>query len=315
MAAKSSPHFVFVMGTTASGKSEIALNLALRFGGSIVNCDSLQVYRGLDIGTAKPSVQEQKRVPHHLFSSFNYPQVMTAGEYIRLFYQMIDENPDEKIFFVVGGTGFYFKAIEKGMYPVQPPRPELKAQIERELLAPDGPRVLFQELQSRDPDYAKKIHLADHYRLVRGIEVLRAEGRTITEIQKEFLAQETEFPFPLLKIGPQRSREVLADRIRSRTTAMLSAGLIDETLGVIERGWGDWSPLTAVGYREVIQYLRELKSIDWLQGAIEQSTRQLAKKQRTWFQRDPDIHWFDPEQESELVHLDRVVMEFLASSI
>lgn len=292
----------------------MALNLALRFGGCIVNCDSLQVYRGLDIGTAKPSLQEQKRVPHHLFSSFSYPQVMTAGEYTRLFYQMIDENPDEKIFFVVGGTGFYFKAIEKGMYPVQPPRPELKAQIERELLAPDGPWVLFQELQSRDPEYAKKIHLADHYRLARAIEILRAEGRTITEIQKEFLAQETQFPFPLLKIGPQRSREVLADRIRSRTAAMLSAGLINETLGVIERGWGDWSPLTAVGYREVIQYLRELKSADWLQGAIEQSTRQLAKKQRTWFQRDPDVHWFDPEKESELVDLDRIVMEFLASS-
>ena len=305
------------MGTTASGKSQLALELALRYGGSIINCDSLQVYQGLDIGTAKPALEDRQKVPHYLLSYAQYPQVMTAGEYTRDFFRLLSEHPDEKLFFVVGGTGFYFQALEKGMYPVRAPVLEIKAVVEAELKSPGGPKRLYQELQSIDPEYSLKIHQADHYRLGRAIEMIRAEGRTITAIQKEFLAQASQFPYPLLKIAPRQSREILAQRVTQRTREMLSSGLIDETLGVLEKGWGDWAPMAAVGYREVIEYLKEIKSLEWLASAIDQSTLQLAKKQRTWFQRDQEIRWFDVNKSiSELAdstELNRLVREFLLS--
>lgn len=292
---RAQPKFIFVMGTTASGKSELAMELALRYGGSIVNCDSLQVYHGLDIGTAKPSLSDRQKVPHFLLSYAHYPRVMTAGEYTRDFFQLLSEQNHDEVFYVVGGTGFYFQALEKGMYPVRAAVPEIKAQVEAEMSLPGGPGRLYLELQTRDVEYSLKIHPADHYRLGRAIELLRAEGRTITDIQKEFLAKKAEFPYPLLKIAPRLGRERLAERVSLRTQMMLKTGLIEETLDALEKDWGQWAPLSAVGYREVIEYLKNLKTLEWLEQAINQSTLQLAKKQRTWFQRDLDIHWFDVE--------------------
>ena len=197
MAEKS--RFIFIQGTTASGKSHLAIDLALKYQGAIINCDSLQVYQGLNIGTAKPSAEDMRKVPHYLFSKVQYPKVMTAGEYRRDFFQVIKEHPQENIFFVVGGTGFYFMALEKGMYPVRSTLPALKLQIETEMQRPGGAENLFQELKAKDPDYALKIHAADHYRLGRAIELLRAENKTITEIQNEFNLKKSEFPFKYFK--------------------------------------------------------------------------------------------------------------------
>lgn len=226
-------------------------------------------------------------------------------------------HPDEKLFFVVGGTGFYFQALEKGMYPVRAPVPEIKAVVEAELKSPGGPKRLYQELQSIDPEYSLKIHQADHYRLGRAIEMIRAEGRTITAIQKEFLAQASQFPYPLLKNSSVQSREILAQRVTQRTHEMLSSGLIDETLGVLEKGWGRLGPNGSGRIPRGDRVLKEIKSLEWLASAIDQSTLQLAKKQRTWFQRDQEIRWFDVNKSiSELAdstELNRLVREFLLS--
>lgn len=284
---------IFVVGTTATGKSEWALKLAQEFKGVIVNCDSVQLYKKLDIGSAKPSLAEQALVPHYLLDYISPPEEMTAGNYARDFFACLEKIPEGKPVFVVGGTGFYFMAIEKGMYPVTKVSPELKKQVEDEIAALGGPEKLHQELTKTDPEYAAKIHLSDHYRIGRAIELIRSQGKSVTQIQKEFAEAREEFPYPLLKLGPTWDREVLRARIRQRCQQMLDRGLIAEVKQLLDEGLEGWAPMSSVGYKEVVQMLRgELKEAELLE-ALSINTAQLAKRQRTWFQRDKEIHWFE----------------------
>lgn len=284
---------VFVVGSTATGKSEWALKLAQEFNGVIINCDSVQLYTKVDIGSAKPSKEEQSLVKHYLLDYVNPPEEVTAGNYARDFFQVMEQLPEGQPAFVVGGTGFYFMAIEKGMYPVMKIAPELKAQIEKELTEPGGSEKLHAELTKIDPEYAAKIHLADKYRIGRAIELIRSEGKSVTQIQKEFEAQREEFPFPLLKIGPSWDRDLLRERIAKRTAIMLQRGLVEETKKLLDEGLESWAPLSSVGYKEAIECLKGEIPFNDLQEAITTSTAQLAKRQKTWFQRDKAIQWFD----------------------
>jgi tRNA dimethylallyltransferase len=195
--------------------------------------------------------------------------------------------------FVVGGTGFYFQAIEKGLYPVGAADPQMLAQVEKELES--DPERLYAELVARDPEAAQKISPNDHYRLARAIELMRSHGRTVTEIRREFESQEKEFPFALMKIGLKASRAELLPVVEKRTADMLARGWIAEVEGLLLRGLREWAPLSSVGYKEIADYLTgrsEAQNSSELEAMIVQSTLQLAKKQRTWFQRDTDIHWF-----------------------
>lgn len=285
---------VFVVGPTASGKSSLALSLAKKFSGAIVNCDSIQLYEKVDIGSAKPTHDEMKIVPHFLFDFVSPPDEITAGEYSRLFFSKLSEL--EKKFpyvFVVGGTGFYFQAIEKGMFPIGATDEKIKEQVLLEMSEPGGPARLLYELRSRDPKKAEKISPNDHYRLGRAIEMIRAHGRSVTEIEEEFRAFQAPFPYPLLKLGIQVDREVLRARVRSRTQEMLERGWIAEVEDLLAEGLHSWAPLFSVGYREIVQFLQQKsdKNLKNLEDLIVQSTMQLAKKQRTWFQRDTGIHW------------------------
>lgn len=302
---------IFVQGTTASGKSDWALRLAQKHKGVIVNCDSIQVYKKLDIGSAKPSVEERSLLPHYLFDYVNPPEEMTAGVYSRNFEDVLKQIPEATPVFVVGGTGFYFMAIEKGMYPVRTVSEELRKQVEREVQEEGGAQRLWNELHEKDPEYASKIHVADHYRIGRAIELIRSEGKSVTEVQEEFRHQKSAFPYPLLKVAPRWDREKLAERIQWRTEKMLAAGLIEEVKVVLDEGWAQWSPLQSVGYREVLDYLTGKISKTELAPLIAQGTRQLAKKQRTWFQRDAEILWFDGE--NGWTDLESRVEEFLGS--
>ena len=281
---------IFIVGPTASGKSDWALKLAQEFNGVIVNCDSIQVYKKLDIGAAKPTIEEQGKVPHFLIDYVESPEEMTAGVYCRDFYACIEKIPEGKPIFVVGGTGFYFMAIEKGMYPVLPVSEEIKKQVEVELASSDGQQKLYQEVQSKDPAYAQKIHPADAYRIGRAVELLRSQNKTVSQIQAEF--SQSQFPFPLLKIGVQWDREKLNQRIVERTQKMLEQGLIGEVQELLDQGLGSWSPLASVGYKEAVGFIENKIGPDELFDSIVISTRQLAKRQRTWFQRDKDIFWY-----------------------
>ncbi|WP_277578929.1 tRNA (adenosine(37)-N6)-dimethylallyltransferase MiaA [Bdellovibrio svalbardensis] len=284
---------IFVVGATATGKSEWALKLAQEFKGVIINCDSVQLYKKLDIGSAKPSKEEQALVPHYLLDYISPPEEMTAGNYARDFFACMERIPEGTPVFVVGGTGFYFMAIEKGMYPVTKVSPELKEQVEKEIAEQGGAEKLHRELTQADPEYAAKIHLSDHYRIGRAIEMIRSQGKSVTQIQKEFEDQRVEFPYPLLKLGPTWDREVLRARIRQRCQIMLDRGLIAEVRQLLDEGLESWAPMSSVGYKEAIQFLHgELTETELLE-ELSINTAQLAKRQRTWFQRDKEIHWFD----------------------
>lgn len=309
------------MGTTASGKSEMSLAWAELFSGSILNCDSVQVYKGLDIGAAKPTPDEMLRVPHSLFSFVEKGRSLTTGEYRRAYFQKLTELKPEAPIFVVGGSGFYFQALEKGMYPLRKGNPEVAQQIDLEMSTSHGREALLIEFQTKDPVAAARIHVNDVYRLGRAMEIIRTEGRSLTEIQSEFQQQGQIYPYPFLKIGITWSKEKLKERVVRRVDLMFESGLLREVYGLLKEGLENWRPLKSVGYKECVDFLKSPDGIAFyesgdlpkpqspclmpLKSLIQQNTMALAKKQKTWFQRDPDIHWVDGEtgfpQATELV--------------
>jgi tRNA dimethylallyltransferase len=296
---------IFVVGPTASGKSDWALKQAesdIRRGETshIVNCDSIQVYEALIIGAARPKDAELARVPHHLFGFIPKGAQITAGEYSRYFFEKANSLSHEvDNLYVVGGTGFYFQAIEKGMYPIGPANAEIKSAIEEKLRSPGGAEELFQELLERDPLYAQKISLNDHYRLGRALEILRTHHKSVTGVQAEMESKREPFPWPLQKIGLGASKETLEKRIQKRTQKMLKQGLVKEVQDLVDEGFASWPALQSVGYKECLQFLnQELKDLSELETLINQNTLRLTKKQKTWFQRDKNIQWMESPEES-----------------
>lgn len=284
----------FVVGPTASGKSELALKLAQERQGVIVNCDSVQVYAHVQIGAAKPSSEELQRVPHYLYGHVLPPKEYTAGDYQRDFFELLTELSKQKVpeVFVVGGTGFYFQAIEKGMYTIEKSSEGLMETLREQAAKPEGLLALYEELKTFDPASAEKIHPNDEYRITRAVEIIRSSGRKPSELREEKARAANPFPYPLQKIGVAWERPELHQRIHQRVKKMLSAGLIEEVIELNKMGLQNWAPLRSVGYKEVQEYLRgELKDLASLEEQILISTRQLAKRQITWFKRDPAIRW------------------------
>ena len=289
---------IFVVGTTASGKSALALDAAEKFHGAIVNCDSVQLFQRLDIGSAKPSKEDFARVPHFLFDVVGEKEEITAGQYYRIFFDQLEKIKDKfPVVFVVGGTGFYFQAIEKGLYPIQAANDLVRSEIEEELKTEAGALKIYQEMISRDPRLEGKIFPKDHYRIARAVEMMRSQGGSVSEIKEKFANTLTPFPYPLLKIGIQLSKEQLLPRVEKRTELMLKQGLVQEVQGLLDRGLGNWLPLRSVGYAETLRFLSgEIGSQEELRTEIIQNTMKLAKKQRTWFRRDQEIQWVAYDQ-------------------
>lgn len=284
---------IFVVGPTASGKSAWALEQATKYNGSIVNIDSIQLYKDLLIGSAAPTMAEQNRVPHFLYSYVEAPREMTAGDYLKDFYQLLKRDLKFPLF-IVGGTGFYIQALEKGMYNIAPVPEEFRKSIETEL-ASVGAEKLYSELKEKDPD--SKIHINDHYRLVRAIEIIRFSGEIPSRLRGISAANKNEFPFSFIKVGFDFEKSKYADLVKSRTKKMIAGGIIEETRKFYDLNMADWAPLQSVGYKETIEYLRTSQSNTWLYENINQSTMQLIKKQKTWFKRDLAILWSNQERE------------------
>lgn len=287
---------LFVVGPTASGKSAFALELAARAKAAIVNCDSVQVYRGVEIGAAQPSVEDFAKAPHHLYGFVTAPEKLTAGQFARVYHETLQGiSQKHPVALTVGGTGFYFQAIEKGLYEIPAADPTVQRRLESEL-AEHGGAVLWERLRGLDEKTAERVSANDAYRLVRALEVIEVTGRKFSDIREEHANKPSDFPWPLKKIGFLPSKENLRARVEKRTREMLRQGLVEETRALLDQGLGEWAPLSSVGYRETVQFLRgEIVSVEALYEAIVTSTLQLAKKQRTWFQRDRDIQWFDPD--------------------
>jgi tRNA dimethylallyltransferase len=282
---------VAIVGPTASGKSALGVHLAERLGGEVVACDSTQLYRGFDIGTAKPSLSERGGVPHHLIDVLGPQEEATAGGYRQLALQILEDLRRRKrlpVFTV--GTGLYLRALLEGLADV-PQRSEslrerLRASVEEH---PSG--HLHRVLKRIDPEAAEKIAPADGQKLIRAVEVCILARKPISEVHRT--GRVPLEGWRVLKIGLMPPREKLIERIHSRTDAMLERGWIREVQALLESGLRDESkPFDFIGYRELRAVLRGEITLKAAREAIQQATRQYAKRQLTWFRREPDVHWF-----------------------
>lgn len=292
---------IMVVGPTATGKSAFAFSSALERRIPILNADSIQFYKFVDVGSAKPTIEEMSQVEHALVSVVDPPHEFNAGEFRRAALAQL-EAWDAKAHmgaFIVGGSGFYLKALENGMFENEPITPEVREKVDREV-AERGFDEIWLELRSLDPDCTRYILQPDHYRIRRAWEIFRQTGLTPTRVREKFtqVSNAEAYPYQNLKIGFDLPREELMGHVQARTRRMLEKGMVDEVQGLMARGLADWAPLKSVGYREVVQMLTGQLSHNELFEAIVTATLQLAKKQRTWFRRDPSIQWFHPERES-----------------
>lgn len=297
------PKIVIVLGPTAVGKTELALAVAPKVNAEIVNADSQQVYRYLDIGTGKPSKPERERVRHHLIDVVNPDEDFNAARYRQLAAASIDEihKRGAKVL-VSGGTGLYLKALTGGLFSGPSQDTELRANLEREI-AQIGLAALYDRLIAIDPGANTKIHPNDRQRIIRALEVYQSTGRPLSEWQNEHRFQEE--AFQVLKIGLARARAELYDLINRRSESMIRAGLLGEVRGLMERGYElDLKPLRSVGYRQMGEVIEGIKGLPEAMAEMKQETRRLAKRQLTWFRSDPEIRWFHPEkQEREIGEL------------
>jgi tRNA dimethylallyltransferase len=290
------PKIVIILGATAVGKSAVALRLAEIVNGEIVNADSQQVYRHMDIGTGKPSKADRERVQHHLIDIVAPNEEFNAALFRRLATDSIRQiHARERKVIVCGGTGLYLRALTHGLFEGPGQDPDVRNSLEQEI-ANSGLGILYERLEKIDPTVGATIHRNDRQRIIRALEVYQLTGRPLSAWQKEHGFQED--PFDILKIGLLRERAELYDLINLRSERIIEDGLLEEVRGLVKRGFDlDLKPLRSVGYRQMGQVLRGTQSMDDAVEEMKQETRRLAKRQLTWFRRDEEICWFHPEKQ------------------
>ena len=285
---------VIICSPTATGKTELAVNLASEFGGEIVSADSLQVYRYLDVGTAKPSINQRKKIRHHLIDVVNPDEEFNAAIYTGQARIIIDNLFHQgKPIFVVGGTGLYIRALLRGIIDTPAVDDKIRNHY-RELGSTHGKEYLYKLLQQKDAQAAQKINPNDSVRVIRALEVLEQSGVSIIEMQKRHSFADC--PYTVYKIGLQYDRQELKKRIAVRTKKMLEEGLLDEVESILDRGYSEkLKPLQSLGYKEVVEFLSG--KYDWEKALhlIDRNTWHYAKRQMTWFAADKEINWYNPD--------------------
>ena len=292
------PPVVVVAGPTASGKTATAIELALRFGGEIVNADSMQVYRYLDIGTAKPSLADRARVPHHMLDVVTPDVPYNAGRYAREARAAAAAiHARRGIVFLTGGTGLYIRAFLEGLIEDDAGGPALRATLEAEARSAEGqgdPARLHRRLAETDPAAAARIHPHDVRRTVRALELAERHGTPASQLRR--LHGFADRPYRVLYLVLDPGRDELDRRIRARTAAMIEAGLLQECRALRERGYGpELRPLQAIGYRHMMAVVDGSDTLANARAAMEVDTRHFARRQRTWFRRVDDAVWCHPD--------------------
>jgi tRNA dimethylallyltransferase len=286
---------LIVAGPTASGKTALALALAQQFSGEIVSCDSVAVYRGMEIGTAKPTLAERASVPHHLIDVFPPDAPCTAGDYSRLAREAIRGIAKrDRLPIVCGGTGLYLRALVDGLFPAPPRHEPLRVRL-RNLAQLRGPAHLHRILARLDPAAARLIHANDAPKLIRAIEVTLAARQPITR-QWQQQPHDPLTGFRILRLGLNPPRAELYARINRRAAQMFDpptqrGGLIEETAQLLAQYGPDCRPLTSLGYAQAAALLRGELTGDQAIAAAQQGHRNYAKRQLTWFRKDPTLHW------------------------
>jgi len=287
------PLLILLLGPTGSGKTALSLSLCERFRGEIVSCDSVAVYRGMDLGTAKPSVEERARLPHHLIDVAEPDEPFTAGEYSRQARAALrDIATRSRLPIVTGGTGLYLRALIEGLFAGPVRHEDLRERL-RLSAQKHGNAWLHRILARLDGPSASRIHANDTAKLIRAIEVCLAGRRPMSQVLgSQTLARDPLTGFRLLRIGLNPPRTALYQRLNRRCAEMFAAGLVDETRGLLER-YGPIKALDSLGYRQAMAVLAGTMSEPDAIAAAQQGHRNYAKRQLTWFRREPDVHWIE----------------------
>lgn len=286
---------IIIVGPTATGKSKLAVKLCHDFNGSVINADSVQVYKHLNIGTAKPDAEEMDGVPHYLLDSLSPCEPFCAADFRKAAISAIDEiTRNGRNVFIVGGTGLYLRVLMGGMIDA----PDADPAIQEELgirASKEGGYALYEELQTVDPQTAQNIDPNDRFRIIRALGFYLSTGEPISKARREHAFGEKDFN--ALKIGLRMDRARLYKRIEARVERMIAEGLEAEARGLLKMGYTrEQKPLTSIGYKQMLMYIDGEMSLNEAVGLIKRDTKRYAKRQFTWFNREDDIDWFDSER-------------------
>ncbi|MBW2070743.1 MAG: tRNA (adenosine(37)-N6)-dimethylallyltransferase MiaA [Deltaproteobacteria bacterium] len=299
---------IVLVGPTGVGKTGVAIEVAKELGGEIVNADSMQVYRYMDVGTAKPTARERAAVPHHLLDILDPDEDFDAFIYAEMARAAIAEiRQRDRLAVVVGGTGLYLKSLLYGLFPGAAKDAEVRQRLRKEA-ADKGDTFLYQRLQEVDPETARRLNPRDLVRVVRALEVWECTGTPISKLQKEHGFSQS--MYRALKIGLHLPRNELYARIERRADEMLTAGLVAEVQDLLQRGYGpELKSMQALGYRHMVRVVKGEMVLEKAVDSMKRDTRRYAKRQLTWFRQDQEIHWFTPAEKDSIVRLAREYLE------
>lgn len=302
--ASDGPPVVVVTGPTAAGKTALAIAIALRFDGEIVNADSMQVYRFLDVGTAKPSAAQRARVPHHLLDVVNPDESYSAGRYAADAREAAaDIHGRGRIVVLAGGSGLYIRAFLEGLLEAGEADAELRERLEAAHAAARAvgePGRLHRELAERDPDAAARIHPHDLRRVIRALEICERAGAPVSRLRARHRFGDR--PYRTLHLAVDPGREVLDARIDERCRDMIEAGLLQEVRALRERGYGpELRPMQAIGYRHLQPVVEGSDTLANALVAMQRDTRRFARRQRTWLRRVPEAVWVRPDERDAIL--------------
>ncbi len=293
------PAVIVICGPTGIGKTSAGIEAAEVFGCEIISADSMQVYKYMDIGTAKPTLEERTRVYHHMIDIIEPDEDFSAARFAALAAGIIKKLSEKNtIPFVVGGTGLYIKALTQGLFDPGKVSPDEKIRLKKEAEI-HGAEVLYGRLVKFDPAAAERIHPNDTFRIIRALEIYEATGTPISEYRGKHGFSER--AFNVLKIGLTMERKALYDRIEKRVDSMIEAGFIDEVRRLIGMNYSaDLKSMQSIGYRHIIDYIAGRTDLDEMIRILKQDTRRFAKRQMTWFNADPEIVWVRPDQADDI---------------
>jgi tRNA dimethylallyltransferase len=296
------PKVIVICGPTGIGKTAVGIELAGMFGGEIISSDSMQIYRHMDIGTAKPSPEELVQITHHMIDIVDPDEDFDAAQFLSQGRAIIAELGSRgRIPFVVGGTGLYIKALLHGIFQSQSIVSDVRERLKKEA-DEFGSHLLYDRLKQCDPESAGRLHPNDTYRIIRALEVFESTGRTIGAYHRDH--DFTEDPYCVLKIGLTGDRQSLYHRIDYRVDAMIEAGLVDEVRRLLEMGFSaDLKSMRSIGYRHMTEFLGGHLSWDECVRTLKRDTRRYAKRQLTWFGADRTISWQAPVDVKDIISL------------
>jgi len=296
------PNIIIICGPTGVGKTAAAIEIAKVFSGEIISADSMQVYRHMDIGTAKPTFYERACVSHHMIDLIDPDESFDASTFAETARGVIMKlHAREVVPIVAGGTGLYIKALLHGLFHASHPDSGIRMRLKEEATR-QGTGILHQRLSKTDPDTAARIHPNDGYRIIRALEIYEFTGKTLSKYHSEHgFADE---PFKALKIGLQMERHDLYDRINQRTDAMIGAGFVEEVERLL--GWGyaaELKSMQSIGYRHMADFIEGRAPWEKTLITMKRDTRRYAKRQMTWFKSDPEMVWVESDQTGEMIRL------------